>query len=190
MTDPATIERLARENWAPVPGFEASHEVSNLGRLRNLKTGRFVVGTVYSSGYRQVCLSVAGKVSRMTMHRVVALAWIGPRPDGLHIDHIDGNRVNNGAENLRYVTPKENVGATVSRSAHAYGSKNGQTKLTDQQVCKIRIAAGGGKRCWGAAQLAKAFGVSECQVRRAASGATFKCIDAPPARCAAAIRAL
>ena len=35
-------------------------------------------------------------------------AFVGPRPEGYQVDHIDRDRVNNRLENLRYVTPSEN----------------------------------------------------------------------------------
>lgn len=43
-----------------------------------------------------------------TQHELIAAAWIGPRPDGYEIDHIDGNPKNNKPSNLEYVTPFEN----------------------------------------------------------------------------------
>ena len=55
------------------------------------------------------------------MHSLVALVFIGPRPEGKQINHIDGVRPNNSANNLEYVTPSEN-------NFHAYmlGLSEGQ----------------------------------------------------------------
>ena len=38
----------------------------------------------------------------------MALTWIGPRPDGHEIDHLNGDRCDCSADNLQYVTPAEN----------------------------------------------------------------------------------
>ena len=60
-------------------------------------------------GYLQVGLTIGGKSKSVKLHKMVADAFHGPRPSGLVIDHIDGNTTNNAPENLRYVTPRENV---------------------------------------------------------------------------------
>ena len=41
-------------------------------------------------------------------HFLVAVAWLGPRPDGMVIDHLNGNIFDWSADNLEYVTPEEN----------------------------------------------------------------------------------
>ena len=43
-----------------------------------------------------------------TCHMLMALTWIGPRPDGMVIDHLNGNILDWSADNLEYVTPAEN----------------------------------------------------------------------------------
>lgn len=43
------------------------------------------------------------------LQRKIGYFFIGPRPEGLVIDHIDGNHLNNRVDNLRYVTRSENV---------------------------------------------------------------------------------
>ena len=43
-----------------------------------------------------------------TCHMLMALTWIGPRPEGYQCDHINGDILNWSADNLQYVTPAEN----------------------------------------------------------------------------------
>ena len=45
------------------------------------------------------------------IHIVVASAFIGERPEGMFVDHIDGDKSNNDASNLRYLTPRQNMRA-------------------------------------------------------------------------------
>ena len=44
----------------------------------------------------------------MNCHTLMALTWIGPRPQGMEIDHLNGDILNWSADNLEYVTPAEN----------------------------------------------------------------------------------
>lgn len=62
----------------------------------------------FSSRYKQVILSKDGVMQSFTVHRLVALVFIGPRPDGHEINHLDGNPSNNALSNLEYVTPIAN----------------------------------------------------------------------------------
>jgi hypothetical protein len=50
-----------------------------------------------------------GKRVTKTLHSVIAESFIGPRPAGMLINHIDGNKRNNSISNLEYVTPQQNV---------------------------------------------------------------------------------
>ena len=59
-----------------------------------------------NAGYMQVG---AERGRAINVHTLVALAFIGPKPDGKEVDHIDKDRTNNYYKNLRYVTRKENM---------------------------------------------------------------------------------
>ena len=104
------------EVWKPISDFPR-YEVSNMGRVRSncCKDGRKVryVLKAYlrSNGYLCVDLSISGRKSRkvMAVHRLVARAFIGERPEGYVIDHINGDRWDNRVQNLRYVTCSENL---------------------------------------------------------------------------------
>lgn len=108
------------EEWKPVIGFESTYEVSSLGRVRSKervvvgrKSTRVYKGIVLSPGLQSnnylgvwLCLN-AKRISRL-IHHLVAEAFIGPRPDKMDVDHIDGNKTNNKASNLRYLLISDN----------------------------------------------------------------------------------
>lgn len=113
------------EEWKTVPGF-GSYLVSNAGKVKSCdrdelieskrcepyvrsRAGRELKQAVDRYGYMKVVLLKNGKPHYLTVHRLVAMAFV-PNPRNLNtVDHIDGNRENNNASNLRWVTPTENL---------------------------------------------------------------------------------
>ena len=59
--------------------------------------------------YLRVTLFHEGKRIRKFIHELVALAYIGPKPKGYQVNHIDLDSLNNSVSNLEYITPSENI---------------------------------------------------------------------------------
>ena len=102
------------ELWKPISGLEDNYEVSNLGRVRRIKSGcgtqagRILHFLNHSNGYVIAPMSLNSKKYRRYVHRLVAEAFI-PNPDNKpEVNHIDGNKRNNCVDNLEWVTRSEN----------------------------------------------------------------------------------
>jgi hypothetical protein len=93
------------EEWRVIGGFD-NYSVSNLGRVRNDRTGGILRGGLSSSGYLSVVLCSNGPHAK-TIHKLVASAFLGDS-GGLDINHIDRNRQNNNVRNLEYCTRSAN----------------------------------------------------------------------------------
>lgn len=117
------------ESWRPVVGYEGIYEVSDHGRVRRVLAGQGArpgyilsptqAGRGYAEGraYPSVCIYKGRTVARRNVHQLVAEAFIGPRPEGMHINHKDSDKSNNHATNLEYVTPSENYWHAVEAGA-------------------------------------------------------------------------
>jgi hypothetical protein len=89
-----------------------AYEVSNKGNIRKkLWNGEYINinGSIMNRGYKYFQLQRDGKRINYLVHQEVARLFIGERPEGLVIDNIDRNKLNNEPSNLRYITQKENT---------------------------------------------------------------------------------
>lgn len=135
------MDNYEGEEWRPVNGFDGKYEVSNYGRVRSIDHEvkslvgyRTVKGRILKQrvehGYCRVQLSISKyEHTHKQVHRLVAEEFV-PNPDNKpEVNHIDGCKTNNFAENLEWVTSSEN-------SVHAI--ENGlQRPKTDEELQKM-----------------------------------------------------
>jgi hypothetical protein len=99
------------EVFAPIPAFPG-YFIGDRGTVLSTKRGRLAElrPMVKSNGYHSVNLSrqIEGNKT-VTVHTLVAVAFIGPRPDGMIVLHGDGTRTNSDVRNLRWGTPADNI---------------------------------------------------------------------------------
>ena len=151
------------ELWKPVPipEFIEDYEISSLGRVRRLRNmppslaGRILKPHKIPKGYCQVRLCSPVDRRMLLIHRLVMLAFVGPVPERMQVNHLNGNKEDNCLENLEYTTASANV-----RHAFAIGLKNQQgennqsSTITENDVRQIRSLYASG---WTLASLGKRF---------------------------------
>lgn len=128
-------EVVVEESWKPVVGYEGEYEVSNLARIRTLKwkkTPHVVSQGVSKRGYFVVDLSHNDKKKVWNVHRLVALAFLGPCPPGKEVCHNDGNRLNSNLNNLRYGSRADNVHDSMRHGTFRPGGNH--SSLTPSNV--------------------------------------------------------
>ena len=122
------------EEWKDVVDFESIYQISNLGNFRrnplNPRKAKYPK-FVNRLGYQYISISKNGKRNNKTVHQLVAAAFIPNFKYGMHINHIDGNKVNNDLCNLEISNP-------VHNNTHAHtlstASKPGKSKYRNVSI--------------------------------------------------------
>lgn len=174
-------------NTKPIINFEGLYTVSEDGVVTGLKRivnyrikgmtrvmkERVIKPTINTRGYLQLSLCKNGVVYSERVHKLVAETFLGNKPKGKEIAHLDGNKLNNHVNNLAYVTHKENESHKKIHGTLATGKKNGRytkpestprgekhhaSKLTWKKVKQIR------KSKQSSRELAKKYKVSHANI--------------------------
>lgn len=120
------------ETFVKIEGFE-NYEVSNLGKVRNMKTGKILKPQPDKDGYLRLGLYENNKKKKLFLHRIIATTFID-NPEGKPcVNHIDENKLNNDLSNLEWCTVRENIihGTRTKRVAEKLSQKVIQLDLND-----------------------------------------------------------
>ena len=160
-----------RANAATLFGAYAVLEDGTIWSFRNWRgiPCKQVLAYPNSHGYARVRLVDDNGVRKSYMvHALVARKFLGARPSSAHvIRHLDGDRLNNNANNLAWGTPAENA---ADRERHGRGTKGGanpSSVLTDDLVRSMRAAIAGGASVISQSRL---YGISYSQAKRVVAG--------------------
>lgn len=147
-----SLEPLKSEIWKDVKDFEGYYQISNKGRIKSLGRNipvnggvKFqperILSTCYSKqGYAKSVLCVDNVKKYVSVHSLVAVAFL-PNPDNKpQVNHKNSRRWDNRVENLEWCTAQENIqhAANKGRLACTKGSNNGAATITESAVFEIR----------------------------------------------------
>lgn len=149
-TEQKAIELADEEIWKPIPGYEGIYDASNLGRIRSTP-GKTTSNAKFplrvwktrvlkpkqpknkKRGDYRVSLWKDGVERYFLVSRLVAMAWHGVPDNGMTVNHINGDWLDNRESNLEWCTLADNV---------KFGFENGQF---DSFQRKVKLISDEGK---------------------------------------------
>ena len=151
-----------KEIWKDIKDYEGLYQVSNLGRVKRITTGRVLKPLKHANGYLMVKLSKNSIVYTKTTHRLVAEAFI-PNPEHKsEINHIDENKTNNNVSNLEWMTRKENIN---------HGTRTERMSKTQSiPIIATNIKTGESKEFYGARACARQLGLTHGNITSVLKG--------------------
>ncbi len=170
--------------WADILGYEGCYQISDDGKVKSLpKTRKLNHGGIQHvperilkpylgrDGYPYINLCRNYVIKHGKIHRLVALAFI-TNPEGKpHVNHKDGNKLNNSYKNLEWVTRKENAEHAVRTGLAVMGSRSHLSKITEGD---IPIILGRIKNGETMSLIGKDYGVSGSNISHIKIGDSWK----------------
>jgi hypothetical protein len=133
------------EEWCEIPGYDGRYLISSYGMIKKTlpvnkavfisltpPTGKHHYISVYLHKHRK------DDKTRFSLHSLVLLSFVGPRPTGFVSRHLDGNKFNNHISNLKYGTSHENSLDAVAHGTTIKGEKHHSCILKERDVISIK----------------------------------------------------
>lgn len=143
-----------------VIGYEGLYWIDEEGNVFN-KKGHKRKTSLNRQGYPYIILCKGGKITTITIHRLVALNFLGVPPDGYEVNHKDFNKLNNSVGNLEWVKRQDNIRHSYTNGKRRYVPVD---VFTQSGECVARFES--------IASAAKAFGISAGRVGDCVRGLT------------------
>lgn len=171
---------MSDEVWKDIPGYEGRYQASSLGRIRSLDrrvnichgATRLMRGRVLrpagSKRDPHLYVVLGHGAAGSPVHQLVARTFHGPCPPGQEVRHLDGDPLNNRADNLAYGTRTENILDVL------YMGRPWRGSVTIKQVREIRKRLNAGQ---SASSIARDMAVSTASVYGIKQGRTFRWLE-------------
>lgn len=167
----ASVEYRSIEGF---PGYQVGSDESIWSaRGSRGKEWRRIKTPVIGPGYKGFSIYDGdGKQHIVLLHKIVADAFLGPKPSPeMEVRHLDGNALNCLPSNLAWGTRKQNVEDAIIHGTATIGENNGQSKLKNDDVRKIKTMLANGERV---GIIAKTFKVTSSAISSIKAGKSWK----------------
>lgn len=169
------------EIWKDIRGLEGLYQVSNFGRVKRLeridctnhKHRELILKPKLGRGYYQVTFSVNGKRYQPLIHRLVAQTFIPNHNNLPQVNHKDCNPKNNRADNLEWVTAKDNYNYAPTYAKHV------NNQYRSKRVCQYTLDGEFVREWPSQAEIQRSLGISQTLISKCCRGErhqTHNCI--------------
>lgn len=166
------------EIWKWIDGFEGVYQISNKGRLKSFKVNKNGTTTMYTNknnDYFSIILKHNGKKRHCRIHELVAEAFIGDRPNGYQVHHIDENKQNNCVENLKYMSTKEHRLETIRLNPNSIcGMINYNKNIRPKRIFQYDLKGNFIKKYQNAKEASRETGVCQRNILQVANKDEYK----------------
>jgi hypothetical protein len=163
-------KKCADCDWLEVSNFSNVRVIERI-RTGTRKDGKLSVQRrraqpltpwMQTTGYWVVSTKNGPVTKKYFVHRLVARAFVPGYSEGLSVNHIDGNKLNNGPENLEWITLADNTRHQWATGLiNLRGERHPSSKLTNADVIAIKLEISKGRKI---IDIANEFGVSDALI--------------------------
>ena len=121
------------ENWKYL---NENYKVSDLGNVFSVRNST-ILKLDNRGGYKRIKINIGNGIKKYGVHQLVAMAFLGHRPDGTNkvvVDHINNNKLDNRLENLRLISNRQNLSRRGGASKYV-----GVSKFRNKWMSTIRV---------------------------------------------------
>ena len=102
---------MSKEVWKEIKGYEGLYQISTLGRVRTVH--KDIIEPRIQHGIPKVLLIKNNRCHQLDIHTIVADTFLQKPENSQRVEHIDGNWLNNCADNLKWVVIRPDFSKTV-----------------------------------------------------------------------------
>ena len=113
---------MEKEVWIDIPNYGGLYIVSDLGRVKSVRSGKMLVQDICNHKYYRVCLHNNGNRKKYYTHQLVAISFLGHKTHDrkVVIDHINNIKTDNRLKNIHIVTSRDNVTKDIKNKTSKY----------------------------------------------------------------------
>lgn len=169
------------EKWKDIAGYSGLYKISNHGNVYSCISRKTLKQVISSTGYSHVTLYLHGKAKTASVHILVANAFLDTPSGAQEINHKDGVKTNNNADNLEWVTKSENQRHAIKlglRPSSPMKGKSGDRNPRSKIIYQYNLDGTFVRKWVGITETARAMNcsastISACLNRRKRTGAGY-----------------
>lgn len=179
---------MENEIWKDIDGYIGLYQISNLGRVKSLyreyysgknhkilkiKKESIIKNKIYkATGYYYIVLCKDSTAKKVKIHRLVCAAFHDNPQNKAEVDHKNTIRSDNRAENLKWVTRKENQNNPITKQKHSISKIGKLNPMKNKRICFGQYDLNNNfiENHYGVKETAKKLGFQDSSISKCLTG--------------------